>query len=107
MIVSMVFLNGCIKRNLHIKSNPPDAKVYFNEEYIGDTPLDHDFIYYAVHRIKLEREDYEPFEAFVNIEPPVYCWFPIDFFFELLPYTFWHKEEVSYTLTPFTKTGME
>jgi len=103
LALSLVFLNGCIKRNLHIRSNPSGAKVYFNEEYVGVTPLDYDFIYYAVHRVRLEREDYRPFEVLENIQPPVFSWFPIDFFFELLPYTFWDKKEVTYTLIPLSE----
>ena len=49
LIVTLLFLSGCVKRNLHIQSDPPGATVYFNEREIGTTPLDYDFMHHAKH----------------------------------------------------------
>ena len=98
VILSLFFSGGCVKRNLHIKSNPIGATVYFNEKDIGVTPLDYDFVHYAVHKIGLKKEGYEPIKALENIKPPLYLWLPFDFFFEIIPYTFWDRKAVTYTL---------
>lgn len=100
LLFSLVFLGGCVKRNLHINSDPPGATVYFNEREIGTTPLDYDFIWYATHKIRLEKEGYQPIQALESIKTPLYLWMPLDFFLELTPYVFWDRRELSYTLTP-------
>ena len=100
MAINLIFLGGCVKRNLHIKSGPPGAKVYFNEKEIGATPMDYDFMWYAEHRIALKKEGYKPIEELVSIRAPFFQWIPFDLIFELIPYTFWDRRELSYTLTP-------
>jgi hypothetical protein len=93
-------LTGCVKRNLHIKSNPPGATVFVNEEEVGTTPLDYDFIFYAVHKVEVKKEGYETLTVLQNIKPPIHLWLPLDFFCEIIPYTFWDKKEIAYTLKP-------
>lgn len=100
MLFNLVFTGGCVKRNLHIKSNPPGATVYFNEREIGVTPLDYDFIHYAVHKVELKKDGYQRIAALENIKPPLYLWLPFDLILELIPYTFWDRKELTYTLTP-------
>jgi hypothetical protein len=97
-------LGGCVKRNLHVESAPPGATFYFNERKIGTTPLDFDFLYYAVHKVELEKEGFERIERRLNIKPPAYCWVPFDIFFEIIPYNFWDRKAISYTLTPAPET---
>lgn len=99
LVLSLIFSCGCIKRNLHIKSSPPGATVYFNEKDIGVTPLDFDFLYYATHSIKLEKDGYKAYNGLVEINSPLYMWIPLDFFLEILPTTFDDERELSYTLT--------
>ncbi len=100
MILSLVFLGGCIKRNLYISSDPPGAAVYWNDEEIGTTPLDYDFMWYAVHRIALKKEGYEPIEELIAIKAPIYFWMPFDLIVQLIPYAFWDRRELSYELVP-------
>lgn len=96
----LIFSSGCIKRNLYIVSDPPGATVYFNEREVGETPLDYDFIWYATHKVRLEKEGYEPLEVLETIKTPPYLWVPLDFFLELIPYNFWDRRELSYILVP-------
>jgi hypothetical protein len=98
-------LTGCVKRNLYIASDPPGATVYFNEEEVGTTPFDFDFIHYAVHKVELKKEGYEILTALENIKPPLHLWFPLDFFFEIIPRDFWDRKELYYTLTPLPQGG--
>ena len=102
VLVMAASLGGCIKRNLHISSDPAGATVYFNEREAGVTPFDYDFMWYAVHKVEVKKEGYETLEVLENIRPPYFCWPPFDLIFELVPYKFWDRKEVSYTLTPKT-----
>lgn len=97
---TLLFLSGCIKRNLHIKSDPPGATIYLNDKEIGTTPLDFDFMWYATHKIELKKENYKPLVELIRIRMPIYLWPPLDFVLELVPYTFWDKRELDYTLVP-------
>ena len=100
IISSLVFSQGCIKRNLHIISDPAGAEVYFNEKKIGATPLDFDFMWYDIHKVRVEKEGCKPIEELISIRPPFYFWVPLDLFVELIPYVFWDRRELSYTLAP-------
>ncbi len=100
ILLCCLLLTGCIKRNIHIISSPPGATVYFNEEEVGQTPLDYDFIHYAVHKVEIKKEGYASLTVLENLKPPIYGYIPIDFFFEIIPRDFWDRKERSYTLTP-------
>ena len=100
LVLGVVFLSGCVKRNLYIKSDPAGATVYFNEKEVGETPLDYDFMWYALHRVKLEKEGFEPIEEFISIRTPLYLWLPLDLIIHLIPFTFEDNRELSYVLTP-------
>jgi len=95
-----IVLSGCVKRNLSIISDPPGANVYFNDREIGTTPLDYDFMHYATHKITLKKEGYRPVDEHIKIRCPFYLWMPFDLIFELIPYTFWDRRELIYSLTP-------
>ena len=95
-----VALTGCVKRNMHIVSDPPGALVYMNDDKIGETPLDYDFLDYAVHKFELKKEGYKSVSELVNIKPPFFSWLGIDLIFELIPYAFWDRKEMSYKLEP-------
>ena len=102
LLLLMLFIsNGCVKRNMHIESRPMGASVYFNDDLVGTTPLDFDFIWYAVHKVTVKKEGYKTLTVLENIRPPLFCWPPLDFFFEIIPYKFWDRQELSYTLEPF------
>jgi len=103
VILTLVFAlnaSGCIHRQLTIKSDPPGAIVYFNEEEIGETPVDFDFIYYDNHKVTLVKEGYEKFETIEFIKCPPYLWIPLDLIAEILPVTVEDYRELSYELVP-------
>ncbi|MFH1752766.1 MAG: PEGA domain-containing protein [Candidatus Omnitrophota bacterium] len=100
LILSAILLTGCLKRNLHIISDPPGATVYFNEEEVGTTPLDYDFIFYAVHKVEVKKEGYKSLATLENLKPPIYALLPLDFFTEIIPRDFWDRKELSYVLSP-------
>ena len=98
--ISLVFLEGCVKRDLLIRSDPPGATVYFDDRKIGATPENYDFVWYAKHKIRLEKEGYEAVDEIISLRMPRYLWIPLDLIFEMIPYTFWDRREVSFKLKP-------
>ncbi len=55
------------KSNLQVNSTPTDAKVYADNKYIGQTPVDITNLEPGEHEIKIVKEDYKAFYKLVNI----------------------------------------
>ncbi len=89
---AVLCLPGCVHRQLHIRSEPPGAPVWVDEEYVGTTPVEIRFTHYGGRRVRVgpirEIEDgstlYRSSEALVRLKAPWYQKFPLDFFFEVL-----------------------
>jgi hypothetical protein len=99
LLLIFIFINtGCVQRKLTVKSNPPGADVYFNEEHRGKTPVDFDFKWYWTHKVELRKEGYQPVVNYETIKAPVYMWMPFDLAMELLPFTIRDSHELAYDL---------
>lgn len=86
---------GCVERKMLIRSEPSGVPVWVDERYAGTTlpdgPLEYPFAHYGTRRIRVgplrdenEKLVYHEMQRVVDIEPPWYETFPIDFFFEVL-----------------------
>jgi len=82
---------GCVERVMQIRSEPSGAPVWVDEQYVGQTPLDHRFAHYGWRRIRVGpirdaegKALYREKQLEVEIPAPWYETFPIDFFFEVL-----------------------
>ncbi len=94
LLVGMALLltcAGCVERRLLIRSRPPGAPVWVDEEYVGESPVDWPFAHYGTRRIRVGplrgetgKVEYLEQERFVSVRTPWYEIFPIDFFFEVL-----------------------
>jgi len=80
---------GCVERKLLIRSEPPGAPVWIDEEYAGRTPPDYPFVQYGPRLIRVGpirdekgRIRYEEKEGVVDVDPPYYQKFPLDAFYE-------------------------
>jgi len=91
---------GCVYRSLTIRTEPPGAKLYVNDELKGETPISYDFLWYGWHRIILRKDGYERVEDRRRLRAPFYLWIPFDLGFELLPLPVRDSRTWSYTLTP-------
>ncbi len=99
LILAISFtLGGCVERKLYVKTDPPGATFYFNDEEKGKTPLSFDFEWYWTHKVRLEKEGYKQIEKFELIKAPPYMWFPVDFFMELLPFKIKDYHYLTYNL---------
>ena len=101
ILISCLFVtSGCVRRKLTVKSDPPEAQVYFNGKFMGETPVDFDFEWYWEHEVELKKEGYETISNTEEIKAPVYMWIPFDLAMELLPFTIKDNRELTYTLKP-------
>jgi hypothetical protein len=91
-------LQACVERRIDIASTPSDAEVYLDGVYVGNTPISIPFDFYGTREVHLRKrhprtdgqsakESYLVYHTFLEINPPIYELFPLDFFTEnLIPY---------------------
>jgi PEGA domain len=92
---------GCVRRRLNVRSNPPGAIVYVDNQQIGTTPCSVDFVYYGTREIRLVKPGYETLTVNQPIPAPWYQIPPIDFVAEnLVPTKIRDNRSVSYDLAP-------
>lgn len=79
--------------------------VYVDDEPVGESPVTVPFTYYGTRKITIEKLDvqhrllFERKVVFENIKTPIYEYFPLDFFSEvLLPFKLEDKHTLSYEL---------
>ncbi len=91
---------GCVYRSLTIRTDPPGALVYVNDQLKGESPVTYDFMWYGTHRVTLRKDGFERLDDQKLLRAPVYFWIPFDLAFELIPFRMHDIREWSYTLTP-------
>ena len=79
---------GCVRRRMTIRTNPPGAMVYIDDQPIGVTPLSTAFTYYGVRSIKIFKDRFRTETKFHRFSPPWYQIPPLDFVTE----NFWPFE---------------
>jgi hypothetical protein len=76
----MMLSAGCVERKLTIVTQPEKATVWLNDEEIGTTPVTVNFNWYGDYRVRIEKSGYAIINTHKNLKPPLYDYFPIDFF---------------------------
>ena len=101
-VVAVVLLAcaGCVHRELTIRTDPPGALVYVNDQLKGESPVSYDFTWYGHYRLTLRKEGYARVDDRRMLRAPVYLWIPLDLVMELLPMTITDRRHWNYTLTP-------
>lgn len=89
----MLLLTGCVRRKIVVNSNPPGARVYFDGEYKGNTPVEFPFKWYGGHRIRVEQQGYDDLVRIVEVRAPLHLKVPFDFFAELAPFPVEDRKE--------------
>jgi hypothetical protein len=104
LVIVTAFLlpaSGCVRRRLTVRSNPPGALVYVDNQQIGTTPCSVDFIYYGTREIRLVKPGYETLTVNQPIPTPWYQIPPLDFVSEnLVPTRIRDNRTVSFNLSP-------
>jgi hypothetical protein len=65
---------GCVQRRMTIRTNPPGAQVYIDNQEIGRTPVSTDFVYYGRRDIRLVKDGYETLSVKQPVWAPWYEW---------------------------------
>jgi hypothetical protein len=73
--------SGCVERRMLIRSNPPGALVYVDDQAtpIGVTPVGHNFTYYGTRKFRLVKDGCETLTEMRSIPPPWYEYPVLDF----------------------------
>ncbi len=100
--LSLVALSatGCLRRSLTIRTDPPGALVYVNDQIKGESPVTYDFLWYGWHRVMIRKEGFVRVEDRKELRAPPHLWIPFDLIVEVMPWTTRDNREWSYTLEP-------
>ncbi len=94
-------LPGCLRRRLMVRSNPPGAMVYVDNQPVGTTPCATDFVYYGTREIRLVKPGFETLTVNQPIPAPWYEIPPLDFVTEnVVPRKIQDYRTVSYNMVP-------
>ena len=100
-VLLLPLLTGCVERKLLIRSDPEGAVVLLDEDRIGETPVEVPFVYYGTRRIAVSKKGHRPVFRTIELHPPWYQYFPLDFFFEVIfPFTMTDTQLVDLELRP-------
>jgi hypothetical protein len=89
-----------VHRTLTIRTDPPGATVYINDQLKGTSPLTYDFVWYGAYRLTLRKDGYQRLDDRKMLRAPLYLWIPLDLVMELLPLRVPDHRTWSYALTP-------
>jgi hypothetical protein len=73
---------GCVRRRLTVRTTPPGAQVFIDDQEIGTTPCSAAFVYYGTRKITLMKDGYRTETIYQKIPPPWYEISPLDFVVE-------------------------
>jgi len=91
-----------VRQSLTIRTDPPGALVYVNDELKGESPVTYDFQWYGWYRLTVRKEGYERLDDRRRLHAPLHLWIPFDLVMEVLPFTISDTREWTYALTPTT-----
>ena len=83
-ITFVIFLCGCVERQLTITTVPAGALVILNDEEIGQSPVTVNFEWYGDYWVRLSKEGYETLNTHRELKGPWYDYFPFDFFAQII-----------------------
>jgi len=75
---------GCVRRRMTIRSFPPGAQVFVDDQEIGTTPCSASFVYYGTRKLTVLKDGYKTETAWQTFKPPWYQIPPLDFVTENL-----------------------
>lgn len=105
--VAALALGGCLKRTIHVTSEPPGALVWINDVEVGRTPLKTDFTHYGTYDVRVRREGYEPILVKQKANAPVYELPPLDIAAEAVPAKLHNVVKWHYVLLPVVEAGAD
>ena len=99
-VLMLMGLSGCIRKSVTITSDPPNAKVWVNDVYVGQTPVEVPYNWNWFYDIRLEKPGYESLTVRERLYAPPRHWVPFDFLMEVAPLKSKERQWRHYVLTP-------
>ncbi len=100
-VIGCLLQTGCVRRRLMVRSNPPGAMVYIDNQPIGTTPCATDFTYYGTREIRLVKAGYETLTVNQPLPAPWYQIPPLDFVSEnVVPRKIQDYRTASFNMVP-------
>ena len=84
VLIVILFLAGCVERQLTINTQPQGALVALNDEEIGTSPVTVSFNWYGDYNVRISKEGFETLKTHRELKGPWYDKFPFDFFAQIL-----------------------
>jgi hypothetical protein len=92
---------GCVRRRLTVRTTPPGAQVFVDDQEIGTTPCSASFVYYGTRKITLIKDGYRTETLYQKLATPWYELPPLDFINEnLSPHEIRDERLVDVQLVP-------
>lgn len=91
---------GCVRRTISIDSTPPGALVWVNDQELGRTPFETDFLFYGTYDVRLVHPEREPQLTTGHARPPLWDNIPLDLAAEMLPMHLQSRVHWHYDLEP-------
>ena len=101
LLLLLQLTTGCVRRRMTVRSNPPGAHVWIDDQEIGTTPVSTPFTYYGTRRIRLEKDGFETIVVNQPFDAPWYQIPPLDFVSEsLVPNELRDERVIDFELVP-------
>src|SRR5947209_930573 len=79
LIAASLVPTGCVRRRMTVRTNPPGAQVFVDDQEIGTTPCSASYVYYGTRKITLMKDGYRTETVYQKFYPPWYQVPPLDF----------------------------
>jgi hypothetical protein len=83
-IAILAICPACVRRTISITTEPPNARVFLNDQEVGRSAVTTDFLWYGDYGVTIRKEGFETLQTNWTIKPPWYQHIPLDFFTEVL-----------------------
>lgn len=101
----MCVLGGCVERRVEVTSEPAGARVWLNDELIGETPCVAGFKYYGKYDVQLMLDGYEPIHEGRFMKAPIYEYPIVDLAATAAPIDFESVNRWHFVLTPTSEVA--
>lgn len=81
---TLTMSSACVRRTITITTEPPNARVFLNDQEVGRSAVTTDFLWYGDYGVTIRKEGYETLQTNWVIKRPWYQYMPLDFFSEVL-----------------------
>lgn len=93
--------SGCVERLLVVRSEPSGALVELDEQEVGRTPLQREFLWYGTYDVTVSKQGYEAIKTTAKLRTPWFEIIPIDLFAQIAPFRIRVLRKLNYFLKPY------